>query len=282
MSFIEISVAMIKKSEDMSFLDHLGVLRGHIIRSVIAVFVFSVLSFLNKTILFDQLLLASKEPDFITYVALCKFSQLLHLGDVLCITDQPFILMNVNMSGQFTMHLWVAFLAGIILAFPYLIWELWRFIKPALNANESAYTSSVVFVVSFLFMLGISFGYFMIAPLSVNFLGSYQVSELVSNQINLSSFISTVTTITLACGLIFQLPVIVYFMTSIGLLTPEVMKKYRSHSIVGALIISSIITPPDLSSQILVALPLYFLYELSIHISNFIIKKHKSKNEVAR
>ena len=275
-------IVIMRKNEDMSFLDHLGVLRGHLIRSLIAVFLFSVLCFLNKKILFDQLLLASKEPDFITYVVLCKISEFFHLGDVLCITEQPFILMNVNMSGQFTMHLWVAFLAGVIIAFPYLIWELWCFIKPALNAKESTYTSSIVFVVSFLFILGISFGYLMIAPLSVNFLGSYQVSELVSNQINLSSFISTVTSITFACGLIFQLPVIVYFLTSIGLLTPEVMRKYRSHSIIGALIVSSIITPPDLSSQILVSLPLFFLYEMSIHISKFVIKKSESKNEVTR
>ncbi len=263
---------MKKMSEDMSFLEHLGILRGHLIRSVIAVFAFTILTFLNKNILFDQLLLAPKNPNFITYSALCKFSKLLNLGDVFCITEQPFILMNVNMSGQFTMHLWVAFLAGITLAFPYLIWELWRFIKPALNAKESAHTTSVVFVVSFLFILGISFGYLIIAPLSVNFLGSYQVSESVTNQINLSSFISTITTITLACGLIFQLPVLVYFMTSIGLLTPQSMKKYRSHSIVGALILSSIITPPDISSQILVSLPLFFLYEMSIHISGYVIK----------
>ena len=135
-------------------------------------------------------------------------------------------------------------------------------------------------MISFLFMTGVCFGYYMIAPLSVNFLGSYQVSEMVSNQINLSSFISTVTTITFACGLIFQLPIVVYFLTSLGMLSPKAMKQYRSHAIVGALIISSIITPPDLSSQILVTLPLLVLYEISIYVSKFVLKRSKSKNEI--
>ena len=271
---------MVTEKAEMSFLEHLGVLRGHLIRSVIAVLVLTVLAFLNKSFLFDRLLLASKEPDFITYRALCRVSEWFNLGDVLCITEQPFILMNVDMSGQFTMHIWVAFISGIITAFPYIIWELWLFIKPALHVNETNYTSGVVFMVSFLFFIGVSFGYFMIAPLSVNFLGTYQVSEMVSNQINLSSFISTVTTITFACGIIFQLPIVVYFLTSLGMLSPQTMKRYRSHAIVGALITSSIITPPDLSSQILVTLPLLVLYEISIHISKFVLKRSKLKNEI--
>jgi len=270
---------MAQENEEMSFLDHLGVLRSHLIRSGIAVFTLTILAFINKSILFDDILLASKEPDFVTYRALCKVSEWLHLGDVLCITEQPFILMNVDMSGQFVMHLWVSFIAGIVIAFPYIIWELWHFIKPALLTKEVKYTSGVVFFVWFLFITGICFGYYMIAPLSVNFLGSYQVSEIVSNQINLSSFISTVTTITFACGLIFQLPIVVYFLTSLGLLTPESMRQYRSHAIVGALVISAIITPPDLSSQILVALPLLALYGISIRVSSIVLKKERKRNE---
>jgi sec-independent protein translocase protein TatC len=271
---------MSRQKSDMSFLEHLGVLRGHLIRSVIAVLGFTILAFVNKGYLFDDLLLASKEPDFVTYRTLCKISELFRLGDVLCITEQPFILMNVDMSGQFTMHLWVAFIAGVIVAFPYIVWELWRFIKPALHDNESNYTSAIVLLISFLFLLGISFGYYMISPLSVNFLGTYQVSEMVSNQINLRSFISTVTTITFACGMIFQLPIVVYFLSKLGLLSPTTMKHYRSHAVVGALVVSAIITPPDLSSQILVTLPLLVLYEISIHISNFVIKRSQEKHEV--
>lgn len=273
---------MSQDQAEMSFLQHLGVLRGHLIRSVIAVFIFTIMAFVNKAYLFDDLLLASKEPSFITYRALCVISEWFRLGDVLCITEQPFILMNVDMSGQFTMHLWVAFIAGVIIAFPYIIWELWRFIKPALHNQEARYTSAVVWVISFLFLLGICFGYYMIAPLSVNFLGTYQVSEMVSNQINLRSFISTVTTITFACGLIFQLPIVVYFLSKLGLLSPETMKHYRSHAIVGSLIVSAVITPPDLSSQILVTLPLLILYELSIHISKFVAKRSSTKHEIKR
>ena len=204
---------MVTEKAEMSFLEHLGVLRGHLIRSVTAIFIFTVLAFLNKNFLFDRILLASKEPDFITYRLLCRVSEWFNLGDVLCITEQPFIIMNVDMSGQFTMHIWVSFISGVIAAFPYIIWELWLFIKPALNVNEINYSSRVVFLISFLFFIGVSFGYLMISPLSVNFLGTYQVSEMVSNQINLSSFISTVTTITFACGIIFQLPNLVYFFT---------------------------------------------------------------------
>ena len=271
---------MVTEKAEMSFLEHLGVLRGHLIRSVLAIFTFTVLAFLNKNFLFDRILLASKEPDFITYRLLCRVSEWFNLGDVLCITEQPFILMNVDMSGQFTMHIWVSFISGVIVAFPYIIWELWLFIKPALNVNEINYTSGVVFMISFLFFIGVSFGYFMISPLSVNFLGTYQVSDMVSNQINLSSFISTVTTITFACGIIFQLPIVVYFLTSLGILSPETMKYYRAHSIVGALIISAVITPPDLSSQILVTLPLLVLYEISIYISKFVINRSNSKYEI--
>jgi len=265
---------------EMSFLEHLGVLRGHLIRSVIAIFIFTVLAFLNKNFIFDRILLASKEPDFITYRLLCRVSEWFNLGDVLCITEQPFILMNVDMSGQFTMHIWVSFISGVIAAFPYIIWELWLFIKPALNFNEINYTSGIVFMISFLFFIGVTFGYLLISPLSVNFLGTYQVSEMVSNQINLSSFISTVTTITFACGIIFQLPIVVYFLTSLGILSPDTMKYYRAHSIIGALVISAVITPPDISSQILVTLPLLVLYEISISISKFVLKRSNSKYEI--
>ena len=135
---------MVKEKSEMSFLDHLGILRWHLIRSLIAMFFFTILAFLNKRYLFDKLLLASKEPDFVTYKILCRISEWLNFGDILCIKEQPFILMNVDMSGQFTTHIWVAFIAGIIISFPYLIWEIWCFIKPALNENESNYTSGVV------------------------------------------------------------------------------------------------------------------------------------------
>jgi sec-independent protein translocase protein TatC len=164
--------------------------------------------------------------------------------------------------------------AGFILAFPYVFWEIWRFIVPALKDSETKVTRGVVFFSSFLFLLGVLFGYYVIAPLSINFLGSYQVSQTVANQISLTSFVTTVTTVSLANGIIFELPILVYFLTKIGFLTPDFMRTYRRHAMVITLILSAIITPPDITSQILVSFPLIILYEISIRISRAVIKRN--------
>ncbi len=261
------------RQAEMSFLDHLEVLRWHLIRSAAAILVFGVMAFIGKEIVFDKIILGPQKADFLTYRALCVISEYLGMSDALCITVMPFSLMNISMAGQFTTHLWVSFVAGLVVAFPYILWEFWRFIKPALQITEKKYARGVVFFASLLFMTGVCFGYYLIAPLSVHFLGSYQVSDAVPNQIGLSSYISTVTTIVLAGGLIFELPILVYFLTKIGLITPEGMKTYRKHAFVATLIISAIITPPDISSQIMVALPLVVLYEVSIKIAARVIKK---------
>ncbi|MCO6500220.1 MAG: twin-arginine translocase subunit TatC [Vicingus serpentipes] len=257
----------------MSFLDHLEVLRWHLVRSSIAILVFMVLAFSFKSILFDKIILAQKNADFWTYRMLCQFSEWLGKGDLMCMDDIHFSLINITMSGQFTTHIVTSMIAGIILAFPYILFEVWRFIQPALQKSERKYARALVFSGSFLFALGILFGYYFISPLSVQFLGTYKVSELVENQITLTSFISTVTTITLACGLVFQLPLLVYFFTKLGFLTPEFMRKYRKHAVVVTLVLSAIITPPDISSQILLAIPLLILYEISIFVSKMVVKK---------
>lgn len=266
------------KQAEMSFLDHLEVLRWHLIRSAAAILVFAIAAFVGKEIVFDEIILGPQRVDFFTYKAMCKLSDLLGMSDALCISDMPFSLMNINMAGQFTTHLWVAFVGGLIVAFPYILWEFWRFVKPALQLTEKKYARGVVFFASVLFMMGVAFGYYLIAPLSVHFLGSYQVSSSVPNQIGLNSYISTVTTIVLAGGLIFELPILVYFLTKIGLLSPESMRTYRKHAFVATLIVSAIITPPDISSQILVALPLVVLYEISIKIAARVIKKEQKAN----
>ncbi|MBG37639.1 MAG: twin-arginine translocase subunit TatC [Flavobacteriales bacterium] len=263
-----------KNKEEMSFLDHLEILRWHLIRSGIAILLFSILAFIFKEIIFDVVLLAPKDPNFLTYRFLCNISQALGLGDALCIKESPFSLMNINMAGQFSAHLLTSFYAGFILAFPYVFWEIWRFVLPALKEKEAKVSRGIVFFSSLLFLTGVIFGYFVIAPLSINFLGSYQVSQTVANQISLTSFISTVTTISLANGIIFELPILVYFLTKIGLLTPEFMRTYRRHAMVITLILSAIITPPDITSQILVSFPLIILYEISIQISKAIVKKN--------
>jgi len=252
---------------EMSFLDHLEALRWHLVRSVIAIGGLAILAFINKSFIFDTILLAPKNPDFITYRVMCMIS------DRICITELPFTLMNISMSGQFTNHIFISVAAGFIIAFPYVFWEIWRFIKPALYSKETKHTRGVVFFSSLLFLSGVSFGYFVVAPLAVNFLGSYQVSAEVSNQINLGSYITTVASIALACGLVFELPIVTFFLTRVGLINPQFMRTYRKHALVLTLVLSAIITPPDVISQILVAMPLLVLYEVSIRVSAAVIKK---------
>lgn len=262
-----------EEENKMSFLDHLEVLRWHLIRIVIALFIGATLAFVFKSIVFDVIVLAPSFDDFITYKAFCDFSNFLHLGDGLCFGDLEFNLINLTMAGQFSMHIIVSLVAGIILAFPYILYEIWRFIKPALQKSERTYARGLVFWGSFLFLSGVAFGYYIITPLSVQFLGGYTVSELVSNQISLKSYISTVTTITLSTGLVFQLPILIYFLSKLGFVTPELMKTYRRHAIIAVLLLSAIITPPDITSQVLVSLPLLLLYEISIFISRMVQKK---------
>jgi sec-independent protein translocase protein TatC len=262
-----------KNKADMSFLEHLEVLRWHLVRSSIAIGVFTILAFSFKSILFDKIILAQKNSDFWTYQLFCKFSEMIGKGDALCMGDIHFSLINITMSGQFTTHIVTSIIAGLILAFPYILYEIWRFITPALEKSERKYARALVFSGSILFATGILFGYYFISPLSIQFLGNYQVSELVENQITLKSFISTVSTITLACGLVFQLPLLVYFLTKLGFLTPEFMRKYRKHAVVITLILSAIITPPDVTSQVLLTVPLIFLYEMSILVSKVVVKK---------
>ena len=257
----------IGESKEQSFLDHLEVLRWTLVRSAVAVLIVAVLAFLFPEILFDKIIFASKSPDFPTYRWLCWISESFGLGDAFCITEMPFILMNISMSGQFSTHIISSLVAGFIVAFPYVFWEVWRFVKPALYTGEKKYSRGVVLYTSLLFVLGVLFGYYLVAPLSVLFLGSYQVSAQVANQISLNSFISTVTTVCLANGIIFQLPILVYFLSKLGIVTPHFLRTYRKHALIGVLILSAIITPPDIMSQIMVTFPLLILYEISIKIS---------------
>ena len=268
---------MIKPKDEMSFLDHLEIFRWHLIRSGIAVFTFSIIAFIFKEIVFDVILLGPQKHNFPTYKALCSISNFIGLDDSLCMKNSPFSLQNISMSGQFSAHISASIFLGFIVSFPYVFWEFWRFISPALYDSETKIARGVVFFSSVLFISGVFFGYYIIAPLSVNFLGSYQVSSTVANQISLNSFIQTVTTVSLANGIIFELPILVYFLTKAGLLTPSVMQNYRKHAMVLTLVLSAVITPPDITSQVLVALPLMVLYEFSIKISSRIINNQKNK-----
>jgi sec-independent protein translocase protein TatC len=262
-----------KNKGDMSFLDHLEVLRWHLVRAAIVIILFTIIAFIFKGFVFDDVILAQKSADFWTYQLFCKFSHLIGNGDALCMQEMSFGLINITMSGQFSLHIMVSLVSGVILAFPYILFEIWRFITPALAKKEKRNALGLVFSGSILFILGILFGYYFVSPLSVQFLGNYTVSDQVQNQITLGSFISTVTTVTLVCGLVFQLPLIVYFLSKLGLLTPEFMRKYRKHAVVVTLVLSAIITPPDISSQVLLTIPLLILYEFSIYVSKMVGKK---------
>lgn len=259
---------------EMSFLGHLEALRWHLVRSVMVVMVLAVTLFCFKEFLFDGVLLAPKNPHFFTYRALCYLTHKFHLSDDLCVTQINFILISTDISAQFTTHMWAAFVGGVVVGFPYVVWELWRFIKPALRENEQRYAKGIVFYTSFLFLTGVLFGYYVITPMSVNFLGTYQVSEAVKNNIALDSFISIVTTMTVITGIVFELPIVVYFLTKIGILTPKFMRTYRRHAIVIILILAAVITPTsDATTLTLVFIPLYILYEVSIFVSAYVMKQ---------
>lgn len=272
---------------EMSFLDHLEVLRWHLIRSVLVSFLFMVVAFISRNFIFNEIVLKPKNPEFITnrlFKQMGEWLQL-HLGlnaESIAINTQPLNIVNIDMAGQFNSHLKISLVVGLIVASPYVIWELWRFIKPALHKNEERYAKGAVFFITSLFMLGVLFGYYLIAPLSIHFLNTYIVSPEVENTIKLSSYISTINSVTFASGVIFELPIIVYFLSKVGLITQAFMRKYRRHAYVLLLIVAGVITPPDVFSQMLVFLPLLILYEVSVYISRSVERRKTITTEQER
>lgn len=262
-----------KGEKEMSFLEHLEELRWHIIRSVIAIVFFMIIAFVFKSFVFDKIILAPKSDTFFTNRMLCKFGQELLNTSALCINSKHLDLISIKMAGQLTTHIAVSMVAGVILAFPIFLWEFWQFFKPALKPNESMHARGAVLSASLLFFTGVLFGYYLLSPLSMHFLGSYQVSPEVSNQINVRSYIGTLSSICLATGIVFELPIVAYFLTKVGLITPTFMRKYRKHALIVIIILSAIITPPDVFSQLLVSIPLIVLYEVGIVISARVLKK---------
>lgn len=260
----------------MSFLDHLDELRKHLIRSSIAVLIGTVVAFIGTGFLFDEIIFAPLDPHFVTYGWICEITQMVG-GNSFCDTNWNIPLTNIVFMGEFTMQMQASLISGIILAFPYIVWEMWRFIKPGLHERERKNGSSIIFFVALLFFLGILFGYFVLAPLSVQFFGTYDISETFSTNPTPQSYVSLITSLTLATGLIFELPVLVYFFSSIGLLTPDWMRKYRRHAIVVVLIFAAVITPPDVISQVLVAIPVMLLYQISISVSSRVNKRRNKK-----
>ena len=260
----------------MSFLDHLEELRWHLVRAGISIVVFAVAAFVAKTFVWHDIILAPSRTDFWTYRMLCQLGELTG-SSLLCIEELPFIIQSRQMTGQFTMHLGSSLVIGLICAFPYTFWEIWRFVSPGLHITERRISRGATFFVSLLFLAGVLFGYFIISPIAINFLANYQVDPSIYNEIDIISYVTTLIMIVLAAGIMFQLPVVVYFLTKAGLVTPQLMRTYRKHSIVVILVVSAIITPPDVVSQVLIGLPLMLLYEISIFISRALIRKRVKK-----
>jgi len=260
--------------KEMSFLEHLEELRWHLIRSTLAVLILAVLAFIFKDFIFDKIIFALRHGSFPTYKMFCSISKAMDM-DGFCFEELPFRIQSRTMSGQFSAHIWTSITTGIVLAFPYILFEMWKFISPGLKEKERKTSKGFIVTASLLFFAGVLFGYYLVAPLTIHFLGQYQVSQEIFNDFDLESYISVVRTSTLASGLIFELPIIIYILTRIGLVTPEALRKYRKFALVGILILSAIITPPDVVSQIIVSIPLLVLYEISIYISKIVVRKEK-------
>jgi sec-independent protein translocase protein TatC len=254
------------ESAEMSFWEHIEALRWHLMRAVAAILVFGIAAFLNRHFVFDEVLLSPMRNDFITTQWLCQLADWVSMP-VLCLDNSKLHVINITMSGQFMTHMYISFMTGLVLAFPYVIWEIWRFIKPALKPSEQRYSSAAVLVISFLFLTGILFSYFLIVPMTINFLGTYQVSESVENTVSLNSYISTVVSLSFSMGIVFELPVFVFFLAKVGIVSAELMKRYRKVMIVVIFVVAAIITPPDAFSQMMVAIPLLLLYEISIVVA---------------
>lgn len=265
-----------KPEKDMSFLDHVEELRWHLVRSSVAIFIFGIIAFLMKNFIFNKIIFAPKDPNFITYRVFCAVSRFFGT-EGLCIDKIPFTLQSLEMGEQFSAHIWISITAGFIIAFPFIIWEFWKFISPGLYEKERKGAVAFIIVSSFLFFVGVLFGYYVITPLSVNFLGNYSVSDLVERNIKIDSYISLLKSSVLASGLIFELPIIMYFLTKMGLITPDFLKQYRKHALVLVLILAAVITPPDIVSQIIVAVPILILYEVSIFISKIVLKNERKR-----
>ena len=258
-----------------SFLTHLEYLRWHLINSFLAILLFSIISFLHITIIFDKFLFSLLDSDFPTYKFLCSLSEKFFSDDSLCISSISLQMQNIELAGQFNMSLLVSFIGGLLIAFPYILWEFWLFLKPGMYKNEIKYARVLIFSSLILFFAGVLFGYYIMAPISINFFASYSISDQIVNDINFISFVTLISKLIFICGIIFQLPVIIYFFGRFRLITSRQLKKWRKYAFIIILILASIVTPPDVFSQIVISIPLFVLYEISIITISFVEKSDK-------
>lgn len=260
----------------MAFVDHIEVLRWHIIRALIAIVLASIIAFFNIEWIFDHIILGPAHSDFISYGLLCKTGKMIGT-DALCLGDMKLQFQNTELSGQFMMSFSVSFMLGFIISFPYVFWELWKFIRPALTEKELKHAQGIVGWSSLLFFTGVLFAYYIIAPFTINFFANYQLSPSFQNIITIANYYDTMSDLVLGMGIVFELPVLVFFLSKIGLINPKLMRDKRKYAFVIILILAAVITPPDWLSIWIVTIPLVILYEIGITISERAEKERKRK-----
>jgi sec-independent protein translocase protein TatC len=251
----------LNEEREMGFLDHLEELRWHVIRAGLSVIAFAMVALVFQKEIFEYIIFAPKKPDFITYRVLCAIS------DATCFSPPELQLITRELGEQFFIGITVSLYFGVVLSFPYIFYEFWKFIKPGLYEKEIRVANRVIGATTFLFLLGICFGYFIIAPFTITFLGGYTLGSQAINSPTLTSYVNYLTMFTLPVGLAFELPVVVYFFAKLGILGPQIMRKYRREAFLVVFVVAAIITPPDIISQVLIGIPLYMLYEFSIHVA---------------
>jgi sec-independent protein translocase protein TatC len=255
-------------NKQMSFLDHLEELRWRLMRCAVAIILFAIVIWIYQKEIMENVFLIMIDPNFITFQLLCEYLNV-------CIDKIPVNFQSMTLSGQFSYALMMSIMGGAVLAFPYIFYQLWSFVKPGLKFKERKMAKGIVFYVSILFFTGILFGYFIVAPLSVQFFGAFQITDKIKNDFTISSYMSTILSTVFYTGLFFLLPVVTYLLVKIGLFTPEFLVKYRKHAVVLILILAAIITPPDVISQIIVTIPIYLLFELSVLVAKRVAKNQK-------
>ncbi|WP_153797340.1 twin-arginine translocase subunit TatC [Foetidibacter luteolus] len=263
-----------KSDRQMKLVDHLEALRWHILRSLAVVLLFALLIFININWVYEQIIAGPVNPSFISYRMLCNFSHWLHIGDTLCMPPVNVTMQTTTFGGQFLSGISMSFIGGLVIAVPYICWEIWSFVKPALKPKEKSGTRFIIFWVSFFFFLGASFGYFVLGPFTFNFLSSFKLGFMVETKPTINDYLDNLTNIILGCGIAFELPVIAWALTKLGIVTPRTLKQSRKYAIVIILVVSAIITPsPDWVSQLIVFIPLFALYQLSILVSGYAFKR---------
>lgn len=265
------------EGKEMSFLAHLEELRWHLVRSFVAIVIVAVVVFIFQKEVYENFLLAHRDPNFLTYRAFCNFFTAFGAESGFCNVEFTGELQSLKVTQQFMNSIWTSLILGLIVAFPYVLWEIWRFVAPGLHESEIKKSRGFILIASLLFFVGVLFSFFVILPMSVYFFYNYEITDMIQNQFTMNSHIGLVTNTLLGVAIMFELPVIIYFLSKIGLVTPEFLKRYRKHALVLVLILAAIITPPDVASQVIVSIPILILYEISIKVSRRVIKNQEKK-----